>query len=44
MMKEAAYIIKNLALELGCTPFEIIDNLVGMVISEEQESELKELL
>jgi hypothetical protein len=43
-MKRTAELIFELARELGCTPYAIVDSLVGMEMSEEQASELKELI
>lgn len=40
--QKVADIVRELAQQLDCTPYEIVDNLVGMVISEEDETEIKE--
>ena len=43
-IKDIVYYLRNLAVELDCSPDEIVDNLVGMVIDEEEASEIKENL
>jgi hypothetical protein len=44
-MKDIAIAMENLARELGdCTAYDIVDNLVGMLISEEEASQIKEIL
>jgi hypothetical protein len=40
--KKVAELIAELALEIDCTKYEILDNLVGMVLSEEEVGELQE--
>jgi hypothetical protein len=37
-----ARLVKELALEIGCNRHEILHNLVGMVLSEEEVSEIQE--
>jgi hypothetical protein len=40
--QKVADIIKELAQQLDCTPYEIVHNLVGMVIGEEDAGEVIE--
>ena len=41
-IKKVAELVKELALEIDCTKYEILDNLVGMVLSEEEVSEIQD--
>jgi hypothetical protein len=43
-MKEAAKLIFELSLILKCTPYAIVDSLVGMEISEEDAGDIKEII
>jgi hypothetical protein len=43
-MKEAARLIFELSKELDCTPYAIVDSLVGMEISDEDAHDIKEII
>lgn len=41
-IEKVANLVKELAMEIDCSKYEILDNLLGMVLSEEEFSEIQE--
>ena len=39
-----AYCVVELAEELDCSPYELVDNIAGMLISDEEASQIKDII
>ena len=43
-IRKVADIVKELALEIDCTPYAVLDSLVGMELSEEEVSQIQQAM